>query len=128
MKALRLTWLHSCLLGGRRHDYRGEPALPPSPGMDQHALQVGPSGDERAGSGRAALAVAVVVVLAVLLLCAGVTCSACGTFQEMRICMSGFYSSAGLVPEAFDLLSSGVGRGFTEPQCFLLGPIQVKVK
>lgn len=29
MKALRLTWLHSCPLGGRRHDYRAERVLPP---------------------------------------------------------------------------------------------------
>lgn len=29
MKALRLTWLHSCPLGGRRHDYRAELVLPP---------------------------------------------------------------------------------------------------
>lgn len=30
MKAPRLTWLHSCLLGRRRHDYRAETVLPPS--------------------------------------------------------------------------------------------------
>lgn len=40
MKAVRLTWLHSCLLGGRRHDYRG--AAPPAfASVDQHAFQGG---------------------------------------------------------------------------------------
>ncbi len=30
MKALRLTWLHSCLFGRRGLDYRADPVLPPS--------------------------------------------------------------------------------------------------
>lgn len=39
MKDLQLTWLHSCLLGQRWHDYRAE-ALPPTfTSMDQHAFQ-----------------------------------------------------------------------------------------
>lgn len=30
MKARRLTWLHSCLLGWGRHDYRADTVLPPA--------------------------------------------------------------------------------------------------
>lgn len=39
MKDLQLTWLHSCLLGQRRHDYRAEVVPPTFASMDQHAFQ-----------------------------------------------------------------------------------------
>lgn len=39
MKDLQLTWLHSCLLGQRWHDYRAEVVPPTFSSMDQHAFQ-----------------------------------------------------------------------------------------
>lgn len=39
MKDLQLTWLHSCLLGPRWHDYRAELVPPTSSSMDRHAFQ-----------------------------------------------------------------------------------------
>lgn len=39
MKDLQLTWLHSCLLGPRWHDYRAEVVPPTSSSMDRHAFQ-----------------------------------------------------------------------------------------
>lgn len=41
MKDLQLTWLHSCLLGQRWHDYRAEVVPPTFSSMDQHAFQGG---------------------------------------------------------------------------------------
>lgn len=39
MKNRQLTWLHSCLLGQGRHDYRAEMVPPIFSSMDQHAFQ-----------------------------------------------------------------------------------------
>lgn len=51
MKDPRLTWLHSCLLGRRRHDYRAELVLPPSLAWTNMLFKETEwTRDERAGS------------------------------------------------------------------------------
>lgn len=92
MKALRLTWLHSCLLGGRRPDYRVEPVLPPSPAWTNTLFKEAErSGDERAGVGRAT--VVVVVVLMMLLSVQVLPVQPARPlllFQDRRLCISDF--------------------------------------
>lgn len=136
MKALRLTWLHSCLLGRRRHDYRGA-GRPIFPSMDQHAFQ----GDrmKQRWEGRVAWAtVVVVVVLMVLFFCTrvadfstGVTCTACAVFIGFCCSTTEDYVSVSSLTAALDLNLKCLGccpslflqqphTGFTSPLCFVL--------